>query len=415
MSVPSRAPGERTSSAHLALVDEAIAPVEEADGVAGVERTTSLDGAELLPQAAPVSGAEPRTDVTNVELLPALASVLSDPFLELRSGDVAEGLVGLPASARAAVADVEWFSRVYEQAAKTKTTRRLYLNRLTLFLSWCAARGVGAMPAHPEVLRLYLVSLAAEHKALSTLDVSLAAISMAHRALGHDPPMSEGLRATLRLLRITLGPRSTRPTPISLAMLRQIVTPCGQDPLAIRDRALILVTYFAGLGRLEAAGLNREEAHREERGYRLTLGRTKSDRTDAPARRALQAELDLCPVRALDGWLVVRAMWARGPDLSPTRGPLFVALHRGRRERFRIGDRLAPSDVDRIVKRRASAAGLNPVGLSAVSLRAGFYAEAARSDASPEEIREHVEFEATPRFLRAAEAVAPLPPTRSPT
>lgn len=229
----------------------------------------------------------------------------SDQRLELRPGDVAGALAGLPPSARAEVVDIERFSRIYEQAAMTTTTRRLYLNRFTLFLSWCAARSVSPMPAHPEVLRLYLVSLAAEHKAISTLDVSLAAIGMAHRALGHDPPMSEALRGTLRVLRTTLGPRSTRPTPISLDMLRQIVTRCGQDPFATRDRALILVTYFAGLRRVEVAGLNREGAHREERGYRLTLGGTKGDpgkdRTEAPTGLALQAELDLCPVRALDG------------------------------------------------------------------------------------------------------------------
>jgi site-specific recombinase XerC len=316
--------------------------VDEAEGVAGVERTTSLDGAELLPEAASVSGAEPRAEV----------------------------------------ADVERFARIYEQAATSTTTRRLYLNRLTLFLAWCAARGVRAMPAHPEVLRLYLVSLAAEQKALSTLDVSVAAITMAHRALGHDPPMSDELRGTLRSIRRTLGPDRTRPTSISLALLQQIVAPCVHDPHGIRDRALILVTYFAGLRRAETAGLNREGVHREERGYRLTLGSAQRDRTDAPAPLVSHAEQNLCPMRALDDWLVLRAMGARGLDLSPARGPVFVALRRGRRQRFHLGDRLAPTDVDRIVKRRAVAAGLNPAGLSAVSLRAGFSAEAARGGAS---------------------------------
>src|SRR5262249_27246776 len=157
------------------------------------------------------------------------------------------------------------------------------------------------------------------------------------------------------------------------------------------------VTYFAGLRRSEAVGLNRERAHREERGYRLTLDSTESDPTDAPTTFALQAELDLCPVRALDRWLVVRDTWTRRPDLSPVCGPLFVALHRGRRQRLRLGDRLAPSDVDRILKRRAAAAGLNPAGISALSLRACFYAEATRSGASPDEIRVQVEIGAAQR------------------
>jgi hypothetical protein len=372
----------RTSAAYLALADEATALIEEADSMAGLAPTKRLARDERLPEAASVSGAEPRADVADVALLPSLARGPSDPLLELRPADVARSLARLPPSAHAEVLDVARLMRVFERAATPTTTRRIYINRLCLFVSWCEACGARALPAHPEVLRLYLVSLAAEHKALSTLDVSVAAITMAHRALGHDPPMSDELRVTLRSLRRTLGSHRTRPTTISLAMLRQIVAPCERDPHGIRDRALILVTYFAGLGRLEAAGLNREGAHREERGYRLTLGSAPRDRTDAPTPLVSHAEENLCPVLALNAWLGLLATWARGPELSLTSGPLFVALRRGGPERFRLGDRLAPSDVDRIVKRRAVAAGLNPAGLSAVSLRAGFYAEAARSGAN---------------------------------
>jgi integrase len=238
------------------------------------------------------------------------------------------------------------------------------------------------MPAHPEVLRQYLVSLAAEHKALSTIDVSVAAITMAHRALGHAAPMSDALRITLRSLRRTPGLRGTRSTSISLGMLRQIVASCETDPHGIRDRALILVTYFASLRRADAVGLNREGTQREERGYRLTLESEPRDGADTPTPLVSHEEQSLCPVRALDEWLRLAAMWVRGLELAPTRGPLFVGLHQGRRQRLRIGGRLAPNDVDRIVKRRAVAAGLNPAGLSAFSLCAGFSAEDARSEAS---------------------------------
>ena len=279
-------------------------------------------------------------------------------------------------------AGVDRLSRVYELATTSTTTRRLYLNRLTLFRAWCAARGVGALPAHPEVLRQYLVSLAADHKALSTIDVSVAAITMAHRALGHAPPMSDALRITLRALRRTLGLRGTQSTSISPAMLGQIVASCAKDPHGIRDRALILVTYFASLRRADAVGLNRESAQREERGYQLLLQSEPREGADAPTPLVSQEEQSLCPVRALDEWLRLPAMWIRGLERAPTRGPVFVGLHQGRRQRLRIGGRLAPNDVDRIVKRRAVAAGLNPAGLSAYSLCVGFSADDARNEAS---------------------------------
>jgi integrase len=278
-------------------------------------------------------------------------------------------------------AGVERFSHLYDQATTSTTTRRLYLNRLTLFLAWCAARGVGAMPAHPEVLRQYLIGLADEQKALSTIDVSVAAITMAHRALGHEPPMSDALRITLRSLRRTLGPLRPPSTSISLGMVRQLIASCEKDPHGIRDRALILVTFFACLRRADVVGLNREGAQREERGYRLTFGSEARYRTDTPT-LVVHAEPSLCPVRALDDWLGLPALWVRGLDRAPTRGPVFVGLHRGRRQRFHVGDRLAPNDLDRIVKRRAVAAGLNPAGLSATSLRPGLSEDAALGEAS---------------------------------
>jgi hypothetical protein len=316
----------------------------------------------------------------NIFPLPAPATPTSAADLAL--ADEATALINEAPSAHAAVLDIAQLKHVFERAATPTTTRRIYINRLCLFISWCDACGARALPAHPEVLRLYLVSLAAEHKALSTLDVSVAAIAMAHRALGHEPPMSDELWSTRRMLRETLGPSRTRSTTISLATLRQIVAACEQDPHGIRDRALILVTYFAGLGRLEAAGLNREDAHREDRGYRLTLGSAPRPRTNAPTPLVSHAEPNLCPVLALNAWLGVLATSARAPTLSRTSGPLFVALRRRGRQRVHLGDRLAPSDVDRIVKRRSVAAGMNPAGLSAVSLRAGYYAEAERRGGS---------------------------------
>jgi integrase len=325
--IPSLESGHRTSSAQLVLADERAARLDEANDRVGVAPAMRLDLDERLPEIARAF-------------------------------------------------------RVYEHAGTTASTRRLYLNRLTLFASWCAARGARVMPADPEVLRLYVLSLADENKALSTLDVSMAAITLAHRALGHDPPMSDELRVTLRSLRRTLGEPRARSTSISLALLRQIIAPCEQDPHGIRDRALILVTYFAGLRRAEAAGLNREGVHREERGYRLTLDSAQRDPTDAPPLLTSHAEQNLCPVLALNAWLDARALRARGGALSATHGPVFVALRRGGPHRFHLGDRLAPTDVDRIVKRRAVAAGLNPAGLSAVSLRAGFSAEATRGGTS---------------------------------
>jgi hypothetical protein len=175
---------------------------------------------------------------------------LADLGAAATPGDVDGELAGLHRHLGAGGSDLDRLSRAYQEAAIPDNTRRSYLSRFALFVPWCAARGVPAIPVPPDVLRLYLVALADEKKSVPTINLSLAAINKAHQVLGHAPPGSEELRATVRELRRTLA----QPEGICLATLKRIVTACARDPLATRDRAILLVTYFAGLPRAKSAG-----------------------------------------------------------------------------------------------------------------------------------------------------------------
>jgi site-specific recombinase XerD len=253
-----------------------------------------------------------------------------------------------------------------EEAATPANTRRTYRSRLALFASWCAARGARSVPVHPEVLRQYLLALAHERKSFSTIKLSRAAIVKAHQVLGHEPPDSVELRATLDDLRRALNAAGG----IHLATLKTIVAACASDALATRDRALLLVTYFAGLRRAQSAALDCEVVRRDAGGYLLRI--SHPERSDVLVRLPAQPYADLCPVRALDEWLAQRDEMAREAGLIPGRGPLFVALHRGGRRRLVVvGRRISPEDVGRILKRRAKAAGIDAATLSAEDLRAG--------------------------------------------
>jgi site-specific recombinase XerD len=303
----------------------------------------------------------------------------------VRAGDVQDTLASVPApDARDAGtplgeapgdgadrSDLDRLARALKQAGIRGNTQKIYRSRFALFVPWCAARGVPAMPVSPELLWQYLVALADENKSVSTVKVSLAAINKAHQVFGHTPPRSEQIGAMIRKLERT----ADRPKAIDLATLKTIVAGCPHDVAGTRDRALLLGTYHGRLRRAQSAALDLEDVQRETDRYLVRV--SKGGKEGARVGLSSQPDLDLCPVHAMDEWLLLRSKLAPGADPSA----LFVALHSGRRgSPPKIGQRISPEDVDRIFKRRAMASGLDPANVSATDLRADGCAEAARFD-----------------------------------
>jgi site-specific recombinase XerC len=239
---------------------------------------------------------------------------------------------------------------------------------MTLFATWCAERGLRALPAHADVLRLYLAWLAATGRPWSTIKVSHMAIAAVHRALGYKAPDPVRLRAALEELQLLCAPRATRRAPIRLTTLRTIVAACSRDALAVRDRAVLLVAHFGRLSAQGIASLDRDDVERVAHGYLLS-----KPGPDAESSRRGRAELptqtdpELCPVRALDQWLEAygRAANARGAC-----GPLFVAIRGGRGYPLVIGTRISVRSVQRLLHNRATQAGIDAATVSVQGLRA---------------------------------------------
>src|SRR3954470_20972326 len=64
-------------------------------------------------------------------------------------------------------------ARSYEAESKSANTWRAYRSDLRHFGAWCASRGVAAMPAAPETVRLYL---GRPHREPGDLDAAAAAV-----------------------------------------------------------------------------------------------------------------------------------------------------------------------------------------------------------------------------------------------
>jgi integrase len=136
-----------------------------------------------------------------------------------------------------------------------------------------------------------------------------------------------------------------------------------KDLAGLRDRALLLVGFFAALRRSELAALDVDQIAEHPNGLVLALPRSKTNQ------HGLAAELVVlpraghpgrCPVTALRTWLDAAAV---------TNGPALRPVSKGNRA---LPRRLHPESVNDLVQGAVARAGIDAGPYSAHSLRAGF-------------------------------------------
>ena len=323
-------------------------------------------------------------------------------------------------------------ARAYAQAAKAPSTLRAYRSDWRHFAAWCLEGGRASLPSSPETVALYLAAWA-PLRANATLTRRLTAISKAHEAAGYPSPatMAElAVSETLKGIRRTHGVAQRRKEPLVTAdvqrLVQQLVTHTGmktgargdrKDPgapelSALRDRALVLLSYAGALRRSEPAALRVGDLAWPPKGLVLTLRRSKTDQEGRGRQVAIPRgrHAHTCPVRAVEGW-----MEAAGLDKSSDQhrdAPLFRAIDRHGNLQRRA---LHPNSVGEILKRVVTRAGYPPAAYGGHSLRAGFCTEAARSGASAFEIMRqtgHRSVATVARYIREAELFRDAPASK---
>ncbi|WP_437971103.1 integrase [Sorangium sp. So ce260] len=232
-------------------------------------------------------------------------------------------------------------------------TRRVYAAQWRQFVAWCAARCSLALPARPRLVVLYLVSLAREGLAPSTLKTARQAIAKAHELCGHATPTGAPIvEAWWRRLAAGAAHDRRQTAPLTAEQVRRMVASMGDDLADLRDRALLLVGYA---GRLRRADLVRlDVAHVLVAGDGLEVHLPERRILVPPGRHPIT-----CPRRAVQSWRDAAAL--------PASGPLFVAINRW----GQLGGRLSDRAVGLIVQMRAREAGLSMKAISADSLHVG--------------------------------------------
>jgi site-specific recombinase XerD len=272
-------------------------------------------------------------------------------------------------------ADLMERAREYARASKSPATLRAYATVWRNFGSWCDRRGLVAMPASQETVVAYVVEQA-ERLRPQTVKKHLAAISQMHQLAGEDSPVqSTPVRLVMQGLRRTKGVASQPKKALRVSHLKSMVAVVPDTDVGIRDRALLLLGFAAGMRRSELVGLNVEDLDFQPEGIVATIKRSKRDQEGRGRQVAVPRGRypGTCPVRAVQRWLDVSGIKS---------GPLFVRLDRATEGRSRLSGR----SVALIVKKAADQAGLDPEMFAGHSLRRGFCTETARAGAAERDI-----------------------------
>jgi site-specific recombinase XerD len=263
----------------------------------------------------------------------------------------------------------------YEANSKSANTWRAYQSDLRHFGAWCERRGLVALPAEPDTVRLYLVDHAGS-LAISTLRRRLSAISEAHAAAQTpNPTVSPVVRFAWEGMRRTHGSAPRAKEAAITEVVAAMVKPMGSALIDLRDRAVLLIGFAGAMRRSELSALDVTGVAETGEGLRITPGRSKTDQEGGGATvgTTYGSNPPTCPVRAWRAWAE-----AAGTEA----GPAFRNLRNGRV----TTERLSGGGIARMVKRRAEAGGLAPELFSGHSLRSGFATTAARAGVAEHKI-----------------------------
>jgi integrase/recombinase XerD len=251
---------------------------------------------------------------------------------------VPAGLQALPPLIAAAGPDVSRrFLEFFVATIRNKNTRLAYARAVWAFFAWCGHRHLALEDIEPIHVATYI-----EHHpgAKPTVKQHLAAIRMCF-----DWLITGGI-LLVNPAHAVRGPThvvSRGKTPVlSTEEARQLLDAIEADTLVgLRDRALIGVMTYT-FGRVSAAiGMRVEDYFQHGKRWWIRLHEKGGKRHEVPAHHTLEAYLD--------GYLDAAELWE---DLK---GPLFRTVDRHRRL---TGRALHRTEVLRMIKRRARAAGL---------------------------------------------------------
>jgi integrase len=280
-----------------------------------------------------------------------------------------------------------------------QSTRINYESHWKLFFRWCEAAKLEALPAAPQTVKDFMTWCLEQGYRTASVARYVAGIGHKHRTEELPDPTCEGLYNYLTRARRALQERPQAKAAITYELLRRVTLSFRSNPLGIRDRTMILLTFAAGWRRSEVIALQYEHAQFTPDGLLLFQARSKTDQLGEGrfvgvhrGRKHLT-----CPVRALEEWIAIRGDWP---------GPLFCRLN-SKHEMVRKALHPRADAIYYALKEALAELGVDPVPYGAHSLRAGMVTEASKSGASEVAIKlrtGHRDMKVMQKYIRPVSA-----------
>jgi site-specific recombinase XerD len=260
----------------------------------------------------------------------------------------------------------------YARASRSANTIRAYQSDWKYFIAWCTEFKTPSLPSSPDTIAIFLVQEAENHK-VSTIVRRLSAISEAHRIAGYSSPCDdERVKTILKGIKRTKGVAPSMKSPLLTDQLRNLLVNLPNTKQGIRDRALLLLGFTGAFRRSEIVALDRDDLTFVKEGILVRVKRSKTDQEGLGVEKAIPygSSPELCPVRAVEAWLVISKI---------EEGALFVSIGKGDKlHTARLSDR----SVALIIKKLIEQSGSSSQDYSGHSLRSGFVTQAALNGAS---------------------------------
>lgn len=212
-----------------------------------------------------------------------------------------------------------------------------YLREIDALITWCESNRIGDWTSLDEQhLRIFAARSHAGGLSPRSVQRRLSAVRTFFRYLQRERVIAHNPASDVR------APKATRrlPETLDVDQMSRLLEIQGDDPLAVRDRAIMELFYSSGLRLSELVALDLGAIDFADRTVRVT-GKGNKSRILPVGRKAIEA---------LEAWLKVRGEYATAGE---------TALFTGRNKR-RVGQRTIQSRVARWAQRQGLPVHVHP-------------------------------------------------------
>jgi site-specific recombinase XerD len=277
------------------------------------------------------------------------------------------------------------------EGAYAPATIRAYRANFDRFINFCELHKESALPADSKIVTMYISELSDGRLKSASIRITIASISAIHRLNQfNDPTTHPEARIEMRRMHRKLGRESRQALGINSETLKIMLASTDNSLIGLRDRTLLLTAYSAMCRRSELIALNIEDInYSKDNSMKIKLSRSKTDQDGLGRWLHLSKEAQ----SAIEDWLERSAI---------LRGKLFRGINKGNQ----LSESLNSSQINRIYKKLARKAQINPEiikNISGHSMRVGAAQDLLTSGTSLAKIMQQGRWSKTDTVMRYVE------------